>query len=102
MAYMKHMKDVFLQSFDQSFGDFESYLIHMGEDGSYGDDCCLQCAAHLLLPRIKIICANPEHDREFLPPESVSPDVWGDDLYLAFVAWNHFEATARVVQQQDG
>ena len=81
MAYMKHMTDVFAESFDQSFGVFESYLKHMAEDASYGDGCCLQRA-------------NPEHDREFLPPKSVLPDVWGDDLYLAFVAWNHFEETA--------
>lgn len=66
---MKDMKDVFVESFDQSLGDFESSLNHMAEDGPYGDDCCLQCAAHLLLLRkIRIICANAEHDREFLPP----------------------------------
>ena len=67
--YMKDMKDVFVESFDQSLGDFESSLNHMAEDGPYGDDCCLQCGAHLLLLRkIRIICANAEHDREFLPP----------------------------------
>ena len=59
VSYMKHMKDVFAESFDQSLGDVESSLNHMAEDGSHSDDCCLQCAAHLLLLRkIRIICAT--------------------------------------------
>ena len=101
VAYMKANRVLFQNSFDTTFGNFNSYLDHMGQDGSYGDDCCLTCAAHILRRKIKVVCANPEHDREFLPPKSVSPvSNWHksivrcDDLYLAFVAWNHYEATA--------
>lgn len=67
-----------------------------GRRGSYGDDCTLQCAAPLFLRKIKVVCANPGHDREFNPAEAVSPNMWGPGLSLAFAAWNHYEATAPI------
>jgi hypothetical protein len=41
------------------------------QDGSYGDECGLQ-SAYLLLRPIKVVCSDPEHDRQFFPPESES------------------------------
>lgn len=42
------------------------------QDGSYADECGLQSAACLLLRPIKVVCSDPEHDRQFFPPESES------------------------------
>ena len=53
----------------------------------------LQAAAHLFLRPVQVIGENPEIDRKFLPPESVSEEIWGPEVVLAYVAWNHYEAT---------
>lgn len=102
VMYMRHTKDLFTEHFDPSYGDFDSYLHHMSQDGSYGDELTLQCAAHLFLRPIRVISPKKEYDREFLPPECVSQDCWGAPLYLSFVAWNHYEATAPMMQQESG
>ena len=36
---------------------------------------------------------DPEKDRLFQPPESISADCWGAPVFLSYVAFNHFEAT---------
>ena len=68
-------------------------LVHeyMAQDGSWGDECTLECAAHLFQRPIQVICPDPEHDRLFLPLESAPDDSLDADLVLAFVAcetWN--------------
>lgn len=92
--YMLAMKDFFGSLFDLRWGNFEAYVAHMEVDGSYGSECTLQAAAHLFLRPVQVIGENPEIDRKFLPPESVSEEIWGPEVVLAYVAWNHYEATA--------
>ena len=53
----------------------------------------LQAAAHLFLRPVQVIRENPVMDRKFLPPKSVSEEIWGPEVVLAYVAWNHYEAT---------
>ena len=30
---------------------------------------------------------------QFCPPECVSRDLWGPEIVVGYLAWNHFEAT---------
>ena len=65
---------MFADKFDAKFGDFNAYLEYMAQDGSWGDECTLECAAHLFQRPIQVIRPDPEHDRLFLPPESAPDD----------------------------
>lgn len=90
-AYILHMKDFFWPWMDTS--SFEAYVSHMETDGAYGDELSLQSAAHLFVRPIRVIGEDPEKDRLFQPPESISADCWGAPVFLSYVAFNHFEAT---------
>lgn len=84
----------FLPWMDTSrFENFEAYVSHMETDGAYGDELSLQSAAHLFVRPIRVIGEDPEKDRLFQPPESISADCWGAPVFLSYVAFNHFEAT---------
>ena len=81
-AYILHMKDFFLPWMDTSrFENFEAYVSHMETDGAYGDELSLQSAAHLFVRPIRVIGEDPEKDRLFQPPESISADCWGAPVF---------------------
>ena len=73
VAYMKHMKDVFLQSFDQSFAISNRTWFIWEKMGRMG---------WLLSP----MCGPPPstQNQDHLCRSRAS-DVWGDDLYLALL-----------------
>ena len=71
----------------------QQWFHHMETDGAYGDELSLQSAAHLFVRPIRVIGEDPEKDRLFQPPESISADCWGAPVFLSYVAFNHFEAT---------
>ena len=96
---LREKHNMFADKFDTKFGDFNAYLEYMAHDGSWGDECTLECAAHLFQRPIQVICPDPEHDRLFLPPESAPDDSLDADLVLAFVAWGHYEATVPLANE---
>ena len=57
----------------------------------------LEAASHLFLRPIKVISGDTESDAEcvrvFDPPECVSRDLWGPEIVVGHLTWNHFEAT---------
>lgn len=96
---LREKHNMFADKFDTKFGNFNAYLEYMAQDGSWGDECTLECAAHLFQRPIQVICPDPEHDRLFLPPESAPDDSLDADLVLAFVAWGHYEATVPLANE---
>ena len=56
-------------------------------------------AAALFVRPIRIVGADSmrlEGIREYLPPGNVAQELWGAPITLAFLSWNHFEATAPI------
>ena len=96
VQYLQSMESLFSGWFDRHWQDYQSYLQHMLKDGSYGDELTLQAASHLFLRPIKVISGDTEESesvRVFCPPECVSRDLWGPEIVVGYLAWNHFEAT---------
>jgi|OrbCmetagenome_4_1107370.scaffolds.fasta_scaffold134859_1 hypothetical protein len=58
----------------------------METEAAYGDELSLQSAAHLLVREIRVIGEDPEKDRVFQPPESISAECWGAPVFLSYVA----------------
>ena len=48
---------------------------------------------HMSVREIRVIGEDPEKDRVFQPPESISAECWGAPVFLRYAAFNHFEAT---------
>lgn len=60
----------------------------MDVDGPYGDECTLQAGVRLLLQPVQVIGENP-----FMDQKCDSSFGGGLEVILAYVAWNHEEAT---------
>ena len=96
VEYMKGFPTLFGQAWD-GFPDFDSYLRHMANDGSWGDHLCMTAAAHLLWRPIRIITDSTHEESgliEVAPPLLISPNTWGPPLYLVHYGERHYEATA--------
>ena len=79
----------------RKFRNYTSYVERVAKDGSWGNDITLQAAAALFFWRpIHVVGADgAEGHREFLPPGSISKELWGQPIYVAYVNFKHFEAT---------
>ncbi len=92
--YLRTMEHAFRPWIEERFRDYASYVEQMAKDGSYGDDITLQAAAALFLRPIHVVGADgAEGHREFLPPGSISKELWGQPIHIAYVNFKHFEAT---------
>ena len=105
VSYLQRLPSMFNFWFDTHFKDFNAYCRHMSRDGSWGDECTLQAAAHLLLRPIRIVTDTVVQDdgdgmpfdREFLPP-AIAEELWGAPVTLAYSGYNHYEAAEVPVQ----
>jgi hypothetical protein len=93
--YIATLPEVFGDYWD-GWDNFEDYLEHMQEDGSWGDHLTLMAAAHILLRPIHVITDSTHESHATMvvePPEMISQDVWGEPITLIHYGENHYEAT---------
>lgn len=100
VQYLRSFPELFKEQMQTNFRNFSDYCDAMARPDGRGDDLTLTCMSHLLLR--PIVCV-PDHslepDREFFPPQTISPEVWGPPVYIAHVCGNHFEATAAIPKE---
>ena len=84
--------------FDTHFQSYDADLAAMSRESTYGDDLCVQAAAHLMMRPIHVISDISDEaysETIFSPPRSIAEAAWGFPVVVAcYVKGRHYEATA--------
>jgi len=94
--YMRQLAPLFEGSIEQRFKSYDAYVNHMARQESWGDHMTLQVAACLMMRPINVVTDHPDEAhaiQTFEPPGFIHESIWGPPVYIAFVGYNHYEAT---------
>lgn len=75
VAYLRMFASGFKPWSDNRFQSYEAYLAHMSRESSYGDDLCVQAAAHLMMRPVYVVSDMEDmaySETVFIPPASIA------------------------------
>ena len=97
VAYLPKFASEFKHWFDNHFQSYEAYLAHMARESTYGEDWCVQAAAHLMMRPVHVLSDMEDHaysESVFTPPASIAEAAWGSPVVVVcYVKGRHYEAT---------